>query len=778
MLARWLAVPWLALVPPALLLAALLLLYRDTPRLKLAAILGLALLAGAFRFGLAQPTFDKNHIAFYNDGPAPVKITGTVADEPDVRDSYINLRLRIESIQQGDAAQPVGGLVLIRAPRYPARFYGDRLSVTGRLETPPVFDTFNYKDYLARFGLYSVIRRPRIKELASGQGNPFWAAMYAFKTRASESINRSLAEPYASLLNGILLGIETGIPRALYESFNLTGTSHVIVISGSNISVIAAILLLLGQHIFGKQYAPLLAIIGIGLYTFLVGADAAVSRAAVMGLVFILAIWSGRPGMAINALFFSGLVLSLLNPLILWDVGFQLSFMATLGLIVLVPPLERITFAALQRIFNTEHVGLAMALLTELLLITVAAQIITGPLIIYHFGRLSLVALVSNMLILPAQPPIMIVGGLAALGGMLWPPLGQLLGWLVYLPLAWTVWVVEQTTRLPLASLELGGFPLWLLLACYAALAAGVWWLNQPRLAAAGRPRFRLPELGTATTRLWLGGAGVSALLVWLALLSLPDGRLHVAFLDVGQGDAILITAPDGRQVLIDGGPSATDLSWRLGQQMPFWDHSLDLVVNTHPDSDHLAGLVPLLERYRVGRVLMCDLALRSQLQREWETRLEQLQLATTTAHSGAQIELGAGLSAVILNPGPASAGTDDANNHSVVLRLQYGQISFLLPGDIETPVEQALVRRGLSPVTVLKSAHHGSNTSSSEPFLDVVNPQLAIISVGADNRFGHPSPEILERYAEHGISVLRTDERGTIELITDGQRLWVETAR
>ncbi|MCG3209242.1 MAG: hypothetical protein FOGNACKC_02863 [Anaerolineae bacterium] len=291
MLARWLAVPWLALVPPALLLAALLLLYRDTPRLKLAAILGLALLAGAFRFGLAQPTFDKNHIAFYNDGPAPVKITGTVADEPDVRDSYINLRLRIESIQQGDTAQPVSGLVLIRAPRYPARFYGDRLSVTGRLETPPVFDTFNYKDYLARFGLYSVIRRPRIKVLESGQGNPFWAAMYAFKTRASESINRSLAEPYASLLNGILLGIETGIPRALYESFNLTGTSHVIVISGSNISVIAAILLLLGQHIFGKQYAPPLAIIGIGLYTFLVGADAAVSRAAVMGLVFILAIW-------------------------------------------------------------------------------------------------------------------------------------------------------------------------------------------------------------------------------------------------------------------------------------------------------------------------------------------------------------------------------------------------------------------------------------------------------------------------------------------------------
>lgn len=482
--------------------------------------------------------------------------------------------------------------------------------------------------------------------------------------------------------------------------------------------------------------------------------------------------------MAVNALFFSGLVLSLLNPLILWDVGFQLSFMATLGLIVLVPPLERVTFAALQRIFNTEHVGLAMALLTELLLITVAAQIITGPLIIYHFGRLSLVALVSNMLILPAQPPIMIVGGLAALGGMLWPPLGQLFGWLVYLPLAWTVWVVEQTTRLPLASLELGGFPLWLLLACYAALAAGVWWLNQPRLAAAGRPRFRLPELGTTTTRLWLGGAGVSALLVWLALLSLPDGRLHVAFLDVGQGDAILITTPDGRQMLIDGGPSATDLNWRLGQEMPFWDHSLDLVINTHPDSDHLAGLVSLPGRYSVAQVLGPDVATDSQLYRQWELNLAEAGVSPQVGWADTQLTLGQGITATVISPGPTTVSSDDANNHSVVLYLQMGQVSFLLPGDIETPVEQALAQAGLQPATVLKSPHHGSNTSSSEPFLEAVNPQLIVISVGADNRFGHPSPEILERYAERGISVLRTDERGTIELITDGRRLWVETSR
>jgi competence protein ComEC len=218
-----------------------------------------------------------------------------------------------------------------------------------------------------------------------------------------------------------------------------------------------------------------------------------------------------------------------------------------------------------------------MALLSELLIITLAAQIITGPLIVCHFGRLSLVSLLSNLLILPLQPVIMIVGGLATLAGMLWLSLGQLFGGLVWLPLAWTVWVVEQTVRLPYASLDLGTFPFWLLILLYAALAAGIWWANQPREGDESRSRFLWPEFGSLKTRLVLGSVAVPALLIWLAVLTLPDGRLHVAFLDVGQGDAILITLPDGRQMLVDGGPSASELNWRLGQEMPFWDRTLEI---------------------------------------------------------------------------------------------------------------------------------------------------------------------------------------------------------
>lgn len=777
-LAHWLNLPWPVIVIASLPPLSALFLYRQTPRVRTWAVLGLALLAGAFRFTFSQPTIDESHIAYYNDGDS-IRLTGLVVDEPDVRDNYVNLRLRAEKFQRDEKTQVTEGLVLVRAPRYPEYRYGDRLTVTGKLETPPIIENFSYKDYLARFDIHSIIRRPRIELVDAGQGNPFWLTLFDFKARASARINRILTEPYASLLNGILLGIETGIPKGLYESFNLTGTSHIIVISGSNIALIAGILLLLGQRVIGKRYAPPLAIAGIVVYTFLVGADAAVSRAAVMGIIWMLAIWTGRPGIAINSLFASGLVLTALNPLILWDVGFQLSFMATLGLIVLVPPLERLFFGGLGRLLRTDQLGLAMALLNELLIVTLATQIITGPLIVYHFGRLSLVSLLTNLLILPVQPPIMIVGGLATLTGIVWLPLGQIFGWLVYLPLAWTVWVVELTSRLPYASLDLGTFPFWLLALFYAAIAAGVWWEKQPRAEDEARPQFRLPEIGSASTRLWVGGAAVAAVLVWSAVLSLPDGRLHVAFLDVGQGDAVLVTTPGGRQILIDGGPSATELNWRLGQEMPFWDHSLDMVVNTHPDADHLAGLVSLLSRYRIDRALVGDLPLENALWQEWETGLVGADLTPVIGQAGMRLSLGDGVVASLLHPGPAGGSDDRPNDHSLVLRLQFGQVSFLLPGDIEAAVEQELVRTGAPlAATVLKSPHHGAKTSSTVPFLEAVNPQIVVISVGADNRFGHPSPEVLARYAERGLTVLRTDERGTIEFSTDGERLWVETAR
>ena len=290
------------------------------------------------------------------------------------------------------------------------------------------------------------------------------------------------------------------------------------------------------------------------------------------------------------------------------------------------------------------------------------------------------------------------------------------------------------------------------------------WWLGLTR---------RLP------TKVLVGGLVIVLILVWVAVASLPDGKLHVIFLDVGQGDAIFVQCPTGRQLLVDGGPDPAVLLARLGEKMPFWDRSLDLVILPHPDADHLTGLVPLLDRYRVARVFDVGYPIGTPTYDHWQQLLSEEQIPVLDSRAGAQVALGGGVTLSVLHPGPELVtGTEaDSNNNSIVTRLQLGQVSVLLPGDIEAEVEQALVRSGQPLVsTVLKAPHHGSDTSSTSAFLEAVRPQLVVISVGQDNRFGHPSPEVLSRLSAH--TVLRTDERGNVEVITDGQQLWVKTQR
>ncbi len=268
----------------------------------------------------------------------------------------------------------------------------------------------------------------------------------------------------------------------------------------------------------------------------------------------------------------------------------------------------------------------------------------------------------------------------------------------------------------------------------------------------------------------WVGALVMVTAGIWLGVLGLPDGRLHVHFLDVGQGDAILVVTPDGRQILVDGGPSPTALLNELGAVLPFWDRDLDLVVLTHPDGDHITGLIPLLARYRTVQVLDTPLSDDATLTTSWLGGLAQADVERIFAQRGMVLRAGS-VQLTVLNPGPTllSGTVSDANNNAIVLRLDYGRTSVLLTGDAEQEAEAEMLAAGLPlRADVLKAGHHGSNGSSSAAFIAAVAPQRAVIQVGADNNFGHPHPAVLERLA--GIEVLRTDQHGRIRFSSDGQ--------
>ncbi|MFQ6014686.1 MAG: DNA internalization-related competence protein ComEC/Rec2 [Anaerolineae bacterium] len=760
---------WLLTLPPAV---GLILGWRKW-QFRMASLCLLTLVLGSLRYSASLPHLDPTTLAHYNDGDL-LKLRGIVVAPPDVRDRGVNLEVAAHQLELEGRWQAVSGKALVRVTRYPAYHYGDELEVEGRLETPPEFEDFSYRHYLARKGIHSMIYRPDLKILARGRGNPFYTALYAFRDQAQEAIALTLPEPQASLLTGILLGVETGIPSDLMDDFNATGTSHIIAISGFNIAIVAGLLSGLGMRLLGRRRSVYFAVTGIILYTILVGANAAVVRAAIMGILYVVATHFGRQSDAITSLVASAMVMTLLNPLTLWDVGFQLSFAATLGLILFTPPLQKRFEGLFARLLPEERPQQLVNLLNEALIVTLAAQVTTLPIIVHNFHRLSMVTLLTNFLILPAQPGVMIWGGMATILALVYLPFGKVLAWMAWLFLTYTIGLVELTAKVPHASVEVGRFglgPVWL----YYGLLGGV-------MVVGGLEPSRRRELWQSLTRglstkMAMAALLAVVLLTWAAALSTPDGYLHVSFLDVGEGDAIFIQTPSGQKLLIDGGPSPTVLMSALGRRLPFWDRTLDLVVLTHPNDDHLAGLIPVLERYQVRHILDTGQNAQTPSYERWWELIREKGIPTYQARSGVLVDLGGGLRLELLHP-PSRLMVDtdsDVNNNSAVLRLVASYASFLFTGDIEVEAEKVILGSGQELRSlVLKVPHHGSNSSSSVSFLRAADPQLAIISVGADNRFGHPSPEVLDRLA--GYRILRTDQQGDIEVVTDGERYWVET--
>jgi competence protein ComEC len=411
-----------------------------------------------------------------------------------------------------------------------------------------------------------------------------------------------------------------------------------------------------------------------------------------------------------------------------------------------------------------------MGVLSEAVLITLAAQVLTLPLMIAYFGQLSLISLLANAFILPAQPGVMLWGGLATLVGMLVPAMGQALAWVAWLFLSYTIWLVRLLARVPGATVpvEISVTGVVLL---YIVIAVITWYSKQDderRLAL----RAGLQKNLTQRTAVALGLLAAILSVSWH--VSQPDGQLHIMFMNVGQGDATLIVTPNGRQVLIDGGFYPSVLNDQLGQQMPFWDKEIDIMIATHPDADHVAGLVEVFDRYAIGRLITDGEGLgESPIYDEVLLAAETAETPIHPAKVGEVVQLDEEVRLEMVHPGD-DLNSESRNENSVSMRLVYDNFTFLFTGDAEEQAEREILATSLPlQAIVFKAGHHGSRSSSTMPFLEAVRPQIIVVSAGLDNRFGHPHPEMLERAQAIGAAVLRTDELGTIEVITDGQTMW-----
>jgi competence protein ComEC len=515
-------------------------------------------------------------------------------------------------------------------------------------------------------------------------------------------------------------------------------------------------------------------------------------RATIMGSLFLTAEFLGRQRSAIIALAFAAAVMLGIQPGLLWSVSFQLSFLAMAGLVLFYPSLQTWGRKGVARLFkNSEKIVPSASVITDVVAASLAAVITVWPLIAYNFGIVSLVALPATFFSLPALPFIIVTAALVAFVGLFALFAAQILGWLAWLFLSYLVFVVQGFDALPRSSLEVASVSTWHVWGYYAILAGVIASFNYrtklayfaSRLTAGIKkvaPGIPKPHLGFSLKWLVLPLLAI-IILVWSVALTMPDGKLHVSFLDVGQGDAILIQTPNGQDILIDGGPDPQKINLELSEKLPFWDRTIDLMVCTQPHADHVTGLVEVIQRYKVKQALDPGVSYNSSIYREWCSLVEDKGIECNIVRAGQQVDLGNGIEIVVLNPPERlwEGTTDDIDSNGVVLRLSWGRVSFLFTADIGEEVEfEFMGQRTDLKSTILKIAHHGSRTSTTPQFLAAVDPEVAVISVGLDNPFGHPNPEVVERLSDRlgEDNVYRTDEDGTIEFITDGETLWVKS--
>ncbi|MBU1130627.1 ComEC family competence protein [Patescibacteria group bacterium] len=413
---------------------------------------------GIIRYQLSTPIISENHIAYYNN-PAEAEFSerqsitfqGIIVDEPDVRKDHVKYKVVSRQTQGLSESQwkKIHGNVLVRAGLFPQYQYGDVLEITCALTEPEPIEDFRYDKYLANSSIYSICYHGQIELIDSGQGNFFKAAVFKIKAKVVAAVSQILPEPQASFLGGLLWGAKKGMPQNILENFNRTGVTHIIAVSGYNITIIAVML----SNLFisfglSRKKAFFLIVLGIVFFVIITGSPASIIRAGVMGVVALVATTVGRAAKMHNTLAIVCLLMLLFNPKVLiWDAGFQLSFLATIGLIYFVPVLKEYT-KWLPAFFE----------IRESMTTTLSAIVLTTPLILFQFGRFSFLAPFANLLILPLIPINMAVGFLAVVFGLIWVPLGQAIGYVSWVILTYVLKLAEILGNLSWASVPVPNF--------------------------------------------------------------------------------------------------------------------------------------------------------------------------------------------------------------------------------------------------------------------------------------------------------------------------------
>ena len=715
----------------------------------------------------------------------PVSLAGTIADAPERAGAATQFTLSVDSVGLAPPRPAAGRVRVTLEPASedgsasgPRLVQGDHVRLRGSLRPPPSQRNpggFDYAAYLDRRGVCCTmyVEAPADVSRVRRGGGRLTEAVVAVRHHIRRQLRRFVpGEEARAVLRALLLGDRSGVSDAQRRRFARTGLMHLLAVSGLHVFLVGMVFYVLLRPLLMRLRLrwrtvevarAALTMLVLGGYMLITGSRPSVVRAVVMSGLLIGGVVFQRSAHPLNTLGVAALLLLALRPPALFDAGFQLSLAAVAGIVTINPRL----LDPIPDAWTESPVGRR---LTSICTVSVAATMGTAPVLLSHFGWVSVGGLPLNVAAIPltglalsSALALVVFGGVGSVAGTAF---GSVAGLCVEGLLLVARYGAEWMGWIGLRLFEPGP---WLLGALAAAVVAVAQW---------PRPRHRWRAL--------LCALALTTIATWShALGRATTPTMDVLFFDVGQGDAALITTPAERRILVDTGPRSFEGRAALSTAvLPYLRRTgvrhLHTVVVTHPDADHLGGLPPLLRHVSVGRVLHSGQHVDTDLFRQSRRRLRQEGIPHRAVDRGDTLSVDPSLRVDVLGPPaqPGRQGLDTENGRSVVLRLTYGDVRVLLPGDIEAAAERDLVRTFGSTLQsrVVKVPHHGSGSSSTEPFVAAATGSTAtraVVSVGQSGRFGMPDPTVLSRWASADARVRSTAHRGAVWLRTDGRTVW-----
>jgi competence protein ComEC len=749
-------------------------------------------LLGIFSIQLyLHPRHPPSHLSRFT-GLDRISLEGIIDRPPERSRGRAQLLIRSQQIILSSRSIPVDGLLLVYLrEENPLLRVGDRLRFRCRLHPPRGFHNpggFSYERHLAFDRIYTIgflSEEGAWVKLEEGLKNPVSLRVERWRDHIRDFLNREANPPGSGIFKALVLGEQGDLPEEIKEYFILTGTAHLLAISGDQFGIVALLsfslliwllkrseFLLLSISV--RKWAAALTIPCIVLYAFIAGGGISVIRAAIMVITFLFSILLDRERNLLHTLALAAFLILIFSPPSLFDVSFQLSFLAVLSILYLVPRfLQQFKQDEISLLLKTSWRKNIFKYIRLSLLVTGVAILGTAPLVALHFNRFAPIGFITNLFIIPWVGFLIVPLSLAAsIFSFFFLPFATLLidinGFITVILLR----VLAFFASLPLASFFVSTPTIFEIFLFYLLLFLAV--------------HFRK---GKKIRYLFIGLCVAFACdLAYWSFKDTFQKDLKLTFIDVGHGDSIFIEFPKGKKMLIDGGGLYED-RFDIGKNViaPFlWKKKIrriDTLVLTHPDPDHLKGLNFIASQFSIGQFWENGFETPSEPYLRLKEILRQKDIKTQSLSEENPSQIIDGVEVSVLNPPPWNVmrrkvqTPSDLNNSSLVLKLQFKDVSVLLAGDVEKEAEGWMLRKGYPlRADILKVPHHGSLSSSSLPFLDRARPTFAILSVGERNIARLPHPEVLKRYKQLGSRILRTDKHGAITLVTDGESIEVKT--